>query len=440
MNAATKPEALQGLLDRIDGQTARVGIIGLGYVGLPLAVVFAEAGLQVVGIDVNQPVADGINAGALARRGHPGQPPRAARRAGLITATTDFGVLAGCDGVSICVPTPLRKTGDPDISYILAATDADQGARPPRDGRRPGEHDVPRHDARDDPPRARGGRADRRRGLLPLLLARARRPRPRGLDDGQHAEGHGRRHARRASQAGARRSTGRPSRRSCPCPRRRRPRWSSCWRTRSARSTSASPTSSCSCATGSDLDAWEIIDAAATKPFGFMKFTPGPGLGGHCIPIDPLYLSWKLRTLNYTARFIELASEVNTSMPAYWVQKVQDALNEPARPSRAAACSSSAWPTRRTSRTCARARPSTSSSSCRRRAPTCVYHDPHVPSLAHDGHRDDLGGRTSTAALASADCTVIVTDHSTYDWDTIAEKARLVVDTRRALKAKPVTA
>jgi UDP-N-acetyl-D-glucosamine dehydrogenase len=181
------------------------------------------------------------------------------------------------------------------------------------------------------------------------------------------------------------------------------------------------------------LDAWEVLDAAATKPFGFMKFTPGPGLGGHCIPIDPLYLSWKLRTLQYNARFIELASEINTDMPRYWVQEVQDALNEAGKAVKG-------------SRVLVLGVAYKKDVSDMRESPALdiihlletkgahvAYHDPHVPAFQHDGMEmvsiTDLDG-----ALQTADCVVIATDHSAYDWAQIVQQAPLCVDTRNALR------
>ncbi len=180
------------------------------------------------------------------------------------------------------------------------------------------------------------------------------------------------------------------------------------------------------------LDAWEVIDAAATKPFGFMKFTPGPGLGGHCIPIDPEYLSWKMRTLRYKTRFIELASEINTDMPRYWVQKVQDALNEAGKAVKG-------------SRVLVLGVAYKKNVSDMRESPSLDiihlleekgalvdYHDPHVPSFAADGMRkscvDDL-----ESALGSADCVVVATDHSAYDWAGIGSQAKLIVDTRHVI-------
>jgi UDP-N-acetyl-D-glucosamine dehydrogenase len=180
------------------------------------------------------------------------------------------------------------------------------------------------------------------------------------------------------------------------------------------------------------LDAWEVIDAAATKPFGFMKFTPGPGLGGHCIPIDPLYLSWKLRTLQYNARFIELASEINTEMPRYWVQRVQDALNE-ARLSINGSRLLVLGVAYKKDVSDIRESPALDIIHLlQEKGAAVVYHDPHVPAFNHEGKRmqsvDDL-----TAALQAADCTLIVTNHSGYDWAMVARHARRLIDTRGVL-------
>jgi UDP-N-acetyl-D-glucosamine dehydrogenase len=180
------------------------------------------------------------------------------------------------------------------------------------------------------------------------------------------------------------------------------------------------------------LDVWEIIDAAATKPFGYMKFTPGPGLGGHCIPIDPLYLSWKLRALNYTARFIELASEINTGMPRYVVAKVQDALNEQMKPlkgSRVLVIGAAYKPDVDD----IRESPALDIIGLlRQKGAEVDYHDPYIPKITHDDWF--LESVPDFIEVASTvDCVVIVTNHTTYDYPQILEKAQLIIDTRNAL-------
>jgi UDP-N-acetyl-D-glucosamine dehydrogenase len=188
------------------------------------------------------------------------------------------------------------------------------------------------------------------------------------------------------------------------------------------------------------VDVWEAIDAAATKPFGFMKFTPGPGLGGHCIPIDPLYLSWKLRALNYTARFIELASEINTGMPRYVVGKVQDALNNQGKPlkgSQVLVLGAAYKPDIED----LRESPALDVIGLfEQKGARVVYHDPYVPRIHFDSGEGLSAEMFSVpnlmAAVKSADCVVIVTNHSSYDYGAILDSARLVVDTRNALGSK----
>ena len=171
------------------------------------------------------------------------------------------------------------------------------------------------------------------------------------------------------------------------------------------------------------LDAWEILEAAATKPFGFMKFTPGPGLGGHCIPIDPLYLSWKLRTLQYNARFIELASEINTGMPRYWVQKVQDALNDAGKAVKGSRVLVLGVAYKKNVSDLRESPALDIIHLLREKGAMVEYHDPHVPSFTYEelamSSVTDLG-----AALAQADCVVVATDHTTYDWAEVGKSRR----------------
>jgi UDP-N-acetyl-D-glucosamine dehydrogenase len=174
-----------------------------------------------------------------------------------------------------------------------------------------------------------------------------------------------------------------------------------------------------------------VINAAATKPFGFMKFTPGPGLGGHCIPIDPQYLSWKLRTLAYNARFIELANEVNTEMPHYWVQQVQDGLNNMGRAVKGSRILVLGVAYKKNVNDMRESPALDIIHLLEEKGAYVEYHDPHIPMFRHDEMEmtcvDDL-----VAALNSADCVVITTDHDAYDWNQIVESASLLVDTRHA--------
>jgi UDP-N-acetyl-D-glucosamine dehydrogenase len=180
------------------------------------------------------------------------------------------------------------------------------------------------------------------------------------------------------------------------------------------------------------VDVWEVIDAAATKPFGFMKFTPGPGLGGHCIPIDPLYLSWKLRALNYTARFIELASEINTNMPRYVVGKVQDALNEQGKALKGSQVLVLGVAYKPDIDDLRESPAMDVIGLLAKKGAEVSYHDPFIPRLRHDDwEKESVADLMAT--IEAVDCVVIVTNHSSYDYTAILESARLIVDTRNAL-------
>lgn len=324
------------LIAKFEAHEAHIAIIGLGYVGLPLAVAFAQAGFQVTGIDLDKRKVDAITHGESYIEDVPSAVVAGLLISdgvsGLLSATTDFSVLANCDAVSICVPTPLNKTGDPDISYIVEATK--QIALYLHSGMvvvlesttYPGtttEVVLPRLQDNGmslkvgedfflafSPERVDPGRTDYTTrntpkvigGVTPACLEVASAYYHQAIETLVPVSS-----TEVAELVKLFENT-----------------------FRSVNIGLANELLMMCDKLG--LDAWELLDAAATKPFGFMKFTPGPGLGGHCIPIDPLYLSWKLRTLNYTARFIELASEINTSMPRYWIQKIQDALNEEGKP------------------------------------------------------------------------------------------------------------
>ncbi|MEM6325532.1 MAG: nucleotide sugar dehydrogenase [Bacteroidota bacterium] len=426
------PTALQSLLSRIEGDTARVGVIGLGYVGLPLAVVFAEAGLQVVGIDVSERVVEGVNEGTSHVEDIPDARLGPLVEAGLISATTDFGVLGGCDGVSICVPTPLRKTGDPDISYILAATgEIKQHVHPgmvvvlesttypgttreiilpalEESGLRVGEDFFLCF----SPERVDPGREDWTTVNTPKVMG--------GVTEACVTAG--------TALYGAAIETLVPV--SSPEAAEMVKLLENTFR---AVNIGLANELLLMC-DKLGLNAWEIIEGAATKPFGFMKFTPGPGLGGHCIPIDPLYLSWKLRTLNYTARFIELASEVNTSMPTHWVQKIQDALNEKRKAVRGSRVLVLGVAYKKDISDMRESPALDIIALLQEKGAEVRYHDPHVSTLSHEGI--DLESEADLAhALTEADCVVVVTDHSDYDWNLVRDRARQLVDTRHAVGA-----
>ena len=420
-------------LSRLTRREATVGIIGLGYVGLPLALVMARAGFRVIGFDV-----DARKVEALARGESYIEDVRDDEIAPLVAegrfeATLDFAALAECDAVSICVPTPLRKTGDPDISYIISA--ADEVARHLHPGMLvvlesttyPGttvEVILPRlTEAQPDltvgedfflcfsPERVDPGRTDWTTRNTPKVMGGVTAA---CLEMGRTLYGAAIERVVPVSSTEAAEmvkllentfravNIGLVNEVLLMCDR-------------------------------LGLDAWEVIDAAATKPFGFMRFTPGPGLGGHCIPIDPLYLSWKLKTLNYNARFIELASEVNTSMPLYWVQRVQDALNEVGKAVKGSRVLVLGVSYKRDVSDVRESPALDIIGLLQEKGALVSYHDPYVPTLRHEGIElscaPDLDG-----ALGEAEIVVIVTDHSTYDWADIAARAPLIVDSRRAIR------
>ncbi len=421
------------LLEKLRQRTAKVAVLGQGYVGLPLAVVFAEAGYTVTGVDPDPRKVEAINRGESYIGDVPSEQLAKLVKAGKLCATSDMRVLSEMDAVSICVPTPLRKTGDPDLSYILSAVeDVSRYLHPGmvvvlESTTYPGttrELVLPKLAGKDglvvgkdfflgfSPERVDPGRKDWTTVNMPKVMG--------GItpDCGEvSAEWY-----RQAIQT-------------------------------------VVPVTSAEVAEMAKLlentfrmvniglvneiaimcdrlgvDVWEVIDAAATKPFGFMKFTPGPGLGGHCIPIDPLYLSWKLKTLNYTARFIELASEINTNMPRYVVSKVQDAVNDAGKSINGsnvlvlgAAYKPDVDDTRES--------PALDVIALLREKKAQVsYHDPHAPHLNHeDWNMDSVPDLMK--AVKEADCVVIITNHKAYDYAAILDKAKLIVDTRNALGA-----
>jgi UDP-N-acetyl-D-glucosamine dehydrogenase len=422
------------LVNKLRNREAHVGIIGLGYVGLPLAVIFAEAGYRVTGIDVDARKVDALNNGESYIEDVRSEAIKPLVDRGLLDATADFSVLREIDAVSICVPTPLRKTRDPDVSYILAANE--EVARHLHPGMAivlesttyPGtttELVLPK--LREggltvgedfflafSPERVDPGRADWTTRTTPKVIG--------GVTPGCLE-------VALAFYGGAIEKLVPVS------------------STEAAEMVKLLENTFRAVNIGLvnevllmcdklGLDVWEVIDAAATKPFGFMKFTPGPGLGGHCIPIDPLYLSWKLKTLNYNARFIELASEINTEMPVYWVQKVQDALNEEAKPVKGSKVLVLGVAYKKDVSDIRESPAMDIILLLQEKGARVSYHDPHVPAFHHETL--EMASVTDLeAALRDNDCTMIVTDHSSYDWDAIHRHAKVLVDTRHALGGKP---
>jgi UDP-N-acetyl-D-glucosamine dehydrogenase len=420
------------LLNRLNDRSAVVSILGLGYVGLPLAVVFAEAGFHVIGVDPVQEKVDLLMRGESYILDVPTEKVAALVKAGKLSATTDFSVLQQADAVSICVPTPLRKTGDPDLSFIINATeDLSKYVHPGM---------VVVLESTTYP-------GTTRELILPKLEQH-------GMQVGQDFF---------LAFSPERVDPGRTDWTTINTPKVVGGITADCTEVASAWYCQALetvvPVSNTEVAEMAKLlentfrminigmvnelaimcdrlgvDVWEVIDAAATKPFGFMKFTPGPGLGGHCIPIDPLYLSWKLRSLNYNARFIELASEINTNMPRFVVSKVQDALNEHGKAlkgSRVLVLGAAYKPDIDDMRES----PSLDVMGLLLAKGALVsYHDPYVAQVRHD-HWELHSVADMLAEVGQADCVVIVTNHKVYDYQAILAGAALVVDTRNALGA-----
>ncbi len=421
------------LLSKIESKDLRVVVLGMGYVGLPLAMVFAEAGFDVTGVDpITEKVAM-LNRGESYIKDVPSDQVTRWVQAGTFRATTDFAAIRAADAVSICVPTPLRKTGDPDLSYIISATD--ELARYVHPGM------VVVLESTTYP-------GTTREILLPKLQQAA------DLRIGENFF---------LAFSPERVDPGRKDWTTINTPKVIGGITPACTEIASAWYGQAVqtvvPVSSAEVAEMAKLlentfrminiglvnelaimcerlgvDVWEVIEAAATKPFGFMKFTPGPGLGGHCIPIDPLYLSWKLRSLNYTARFIELASEINTGMPRYVVGKVQDALNEHRKAlkgSRVLVLGIAYKPDIDD----LRESPALDVIGLlMQKGAEVSYHDPHIPHFKHDGFTLQ-SVKDLMVSVREADCVVIVTNHSAYDYKVILENAALIVDTRNALGA-----
>ncbi|HET6261749.1 MAG TPA: nucleotide sugar dehydrogenase, partial [Chloroflexia bacterium] len=320
------------LAEKISSRTATVGIIGLGYVGLPLAVEFAHAGFSVIALDIDGRKVEEIKAGRSYMKDVTGDAISSAVQSGRLHATTDYRALREVDTISICVPTPLRKTKDPDISYIVSATESIAENFHPgilvvlESTTYPGTTDeiiLPRLTASGcrvgedfflafSPERIDPGNPKYHTSNIPKVMGGVT---PNCLALATALYSHVIERIVPVSSTSAAEMV------------------KLLENTFRAVNIGMANELAIMCAK-LGIDVWEVIDAAATKPFGFMPFYPGPGLGGHCIPIDPHYLSWKLKTLNYKARFIELASEINTDMPVYVVNVLADALNDSAKPLR----------------------------------------------------------------------------------------------------------
>lgn len=425
--ASMKDQVLQRLKDR----TAVIGVIGLGYVGLPLAVEFGKAGFRVIGYDVSERVVTLLMGGSSHIQDVPAADIAALVKSGLFVATTDEARLAETDAVSIAVPTPLSKTRDPDMSYVISAADAVTRQAHPgmlvvlESTTYPG---------------------TTREVLLPSLSDRGFTVgedvfvafSPERVDPGNPVY-----HTKNTPKVVGGITPA--------CTELATALYASCIDTIV---TVASPEAaelvkllentfrSVNIAMVNEMaivcdklgvDVWEVIDAAATKPFGFMKFTPGPGIGGHCIPLDPHYLAWKMRTLNYKTRFIDLASEINSQMPAYVVEKVAHALNAVRKPVNGSSILVLGVAYKRDIDDVRESPALDVIRLLEEDGATVSFHDPFIPSLREDGHVRH-GTELTPAILAASDAVVVVTDHRSVDYQMVVDHASLVVDSRNVTR------
>jgi UDP-N-acetyl-D-glucosamine dehydrogenase len=419
------------LIKKFQDYSANVVVLGLGYVGLPFATVFAEAGFTVTGVDPDTNKIESLNKGLSYIKDVKTEQLSRLVSAGKLRGTIDFSVLSEADAVSICVPTPLRKTGDPDLSFILSVTDDLSKYMHPgmvvilESTTYPGttrEILLPKLGEENNlvvgenfflafsPERVDPGREDWTTINTPKVVG--------GITE------------------------------SCT-------EVASVWYG-SALQTVVPVTSSevaemtkllentfrminiglvnemAIMCDRLDIDVWEVIDAAATKPFGFMKFTPGPGLGGHCIPIDPLYLSWRLRALNYTARFIELASEINLGMPRHVVGLVQDGLNDHEKAIKGSKILVIGVAYKPDIDDLRESPALDIIGMLRQKGADVAYHDPYISKLVEETIEMESVSDLIEAAR-NADCVVIVTNHTNYDFEAILDASKCVVDTRNAL-------
>ena len=422
----TTPRLLE---EKIRTRQAKVGIVGLGYVGLPLAVEFAKAGFDVTGIDLSDSKVGRINKGDS----YVGDIANATLgplvKSGKLKATSDFSAVRDLDTVNICVPTPLRKTKDPDMSFIVSACGeiakyfhagmlvilesttypgtTDELVLPmlEQGGLKAGQDFFlcfspervdpgnPKYNT-SNIPKVVGGVTPGCSEMGRLFYAQALQN-VVAVSSTQVAE-----MVKLLENTFRMINIGLANEMALMCDR-------------------------------MGINVWEVIEAAATKPFGFMPFYPGPGLGGHCIPIDPFYLSWKTKQAGIEARFIELAGYINGQMPHFVVDKIQNALNEHAKPVKGSHIHVLGVAYKKNIEDVRESPALDIMLLLKRRGARLTFSDPHVPRLELDGEQLQS---EDTALAASADCTVVVTDHSAFDYRQIAEQAKLVVDTRNALK------
>jgi UDP-N-acetyl-D-glucosamine dehydrogenase len=419
------------LRDRIRNKQARIGIIGLGYVGLPLAVEFAKAGFEVTGFDVDVAKVSSINKGHSYIGDVPSEDVAAAVKATKLSATDDMSKLHGMDAIDICVPTPLRKTRDPDLSYVVLAVDAVRARLRPgqlvilESTTYPGTTDEVVQPALEEgglkagkdfylafsPERVDPGNPTYTTRTIPKVVG--------GVDE--------------ISTELAKELYGSIISTIVPVS-----------STQVAEMVKLLENTFRAVDIGlvneialmshrMNIDVWEVIEAASTKPFGFMPFYPGPGLGGHCIPIDPFYLSWKARQNGFECRFIELAGHINGSMPAFVVERVSEALNSQKKAINGSRIHIFGVAYKKDVGDMRESPSLDVLELLHRRGAILSYTDPHVPLLEH-GELSLKSVPESGVRGDDIDCAVICTNHSVFNYAAMPKRFPLVVDTRNALK------
>jgi UDP-N-acetyl-D-glucosamine dehydrogenase len=424
------------LVERLKARSTKAGVIGLGYVGLPLAIEFAKAGLTVVGVDLDTRKVETLGKGESYIGDVAASDVAEMVKAGRFKATTDFSVLSDVDTINICVPTPLRKTKDPDLSYIVASVE--EIAKYFKAGQLiilesttyPGTTDEvvqPMLEAKGlkagtdfflafSPERVDPGNPQFHTGNIPKVVG--------GVNQ--------------ASNDAAVALYGLVVKEVVTVS-----------NTRAAELVKLLENTFRAVNIGlvnelalmcrdMQINVWEVIDAAKTKPFGFMPFYPGPGLGGHCIPIDPFYLSWKARQFGFESRFIELAGHINGGMPRYVVDRVGEALNSVAKPIKGSKVHLFGM-AYKPDVTDYRESPAIDVADLlERRGAIVSYSDHFVPSMpAEHGHKPRTEVPFAKALADGFDIAVITTNHKTFDYDTLVAKSPLILDTRNALKGRP---
>ena len=423
------------LIDKINDKSAKVGVIGLGYVGLPLAIEFTNAGFEVLGIDIDKNKVNSINSGKNYIKDVKNDVLKNAVNKKLLTASTNFNEVKNLDAISICVPTPLNKEKNPDISYIVSVMEQIKDYIH--------EHMLIVLESTTYP-------GSTKELILPYISNR------KELIIGENIS-------------------------LCFSPERIDP-GNKIYNTNNTPKVIGGVTEKCS-KVGKYLyskiiqeiivvsstetaemvkllentfrainiglanevaimceklgvNAWEVIDAAATKPFGFMKFSPGPGLGGHCIPIDPYYLSWKLKTLDYDARFIKLAGEINTSMPMHVIDLISSSLNEYQKSINGSKILIVGVSYKKDIDDC-RESPALDIIELLQKSGSYIkYYDPYIPKLSYNNNEFEKLQRLDKNVLENFDVCAIITDHSNIDYDMILQHSSLIIDTRNVFKNK----